>query len=151
MIKATDVSILIGTHLPGIGHTLRMALRGAGVRVFNQANTPEQLIEAWTPLAPDILLIYIDSGSEDDPGMRLIRFVRRSEQSPNREIPIVGVSQSRDIATIQAVANAGVHELALFPASGEQLLKKVHVARTSTRPFIDTPEYVGPERRVLPR
>lgn len=30
MNKTKDVSVMIGTHLPGIGQTLRMALRSAG-------------------------------------------------------------------------------------------------------------------------
>ena len=33
---------------------------------------------------------------------------------------------------------------------GEQLLKKVLAAHTSNRPFVDTPDYVGPERKVPP-
>lgn len=151
MIKATDVSVVIGTHVSGIGQTLRMALRGVGVRTLNLATTPEQVVEMFVSTPPDVLMIYVDSAADEDPGMQMINFLRRSEQSPNRMVPIVVVSQSRDIATIQAMVNAGAHEYALFPASGDQLLKKVHAARTSTRPFIDTPEYVGPERRVLPR
>jgi hypothetical protein len=60
---------------------------------------------------------------------------------------VVVASQSRDIATINAVINAGGHEYVLFPASGDQLLKKVTAARNSTRPFIETADYVGPCRR----
>lgn len=151
MIKATDVSVVIGAHAPGIGQTLRMALRGAGVRAVSLAATPDQLLAMFAASAPDVLLIYFDQAVDDDPGMQLMRFARRSEQCPHRQIPIVAVSQGRDLTTIQAVASAGAHEYALFPASGEQLLKKVHAARTSTRPFIETPDYVGPERRTAPR
>jgi DNA-binding NarL/FixJ family response regulator len=95
-------------------------------------------------------MIYIDSASEDDPGMQMLKFARRSATSPDRAIPVVVVSQGRDMATIQAVGNAGAHEYALFPASGEQLKKKVHAAHTSNRPFVDTPDYVGPERKPPP-
>lgn len=150
MSKTPEVSVVISTHLPGIGQTLRMALRGVGVRNVQLVNRTTQLAEAFGSTTPDVLMIYIDSAAENDPGMQLLHFARRSTSSPDRTIPVVVVSQSRDMATIQAVANAGAHEYALFPASGDQLLKKVLAAHTSNRPFIDTPDYVGPERKAPP-
>lgn len=150
MNTVADLGVVIGTHMAGIGQTLRMALRGAGARKVHLAINEAQLFEAFTSAEPHVLMIYVDSGAADDPGMQMLRFARRSETSPDRRIPIVVVSQSRDLATIQAVVNAGAHEYALFPASGEQLMKKIQAARTSNRPFVDTPEYVGPERRVPP-
>ena len=150
MSKTNDVGVVIGTHLPGIGQTLRMALRGAGVRNVQLASTTSQLADTFGSNAPDVLMIYIDSGAQDDPGMQMLHFMRRSAATPSKAIPIVVISQGRDITTIQAVVNAGAHEIALFPASGDQLLKKVLAAHTSNRPFVDTPEYVGPERKAPP-
>ncbi len=147
MNKSTDVSVVISTHMPGVGQTLRMALRGAGLRNVQLAANSAQQAEAFGSTPPDVLMIYIDSAAPEDPGMRMLHFARRSATSPDRTIPVVVVSQGRDMATIQAVANAGAHEYALFPASGEQLLKKVLAAHTSDRPFVDTPDYVGPERK----
>jgi DNA-binding NarL/FixJ family response regulator len=92
------------------------------------------------------MVIYVE-GAEKDDGLERLRWLRRSPNSPKREMPVVVVSQSRDMATIQAVINAGGHEYALFPASGDQLLKKITAARNSTRPFIETADYVGPCRR----
>lgn len=150
MNKTNEVSVLIGTHVPGIGQTLRMALRGAAVRNLQLTTNTTQLVDAFNPAPPDVLMIYINSAAHDDLGMQMLRFARRSATSPDRTIPVVVVSQGRDMATIQAVGNAGTHEYALFPASGEQLLKNVLAAHTSNRPFVDTPNYVGPERKVPP-
>lgn len=150
MNKSNDVGVVVVTHVPGIGQTLRMALRGAGLRNLQAATNTSQLVDMFGSNAPDVVMIYIDSAAQDDPGMQMLQFVRRSERSPARTIPVVVISQAREMTTIQAVANAGAHEIALFPASGEQLLKKVLAAHTSNRPFVDTPEYVGPERKPLP-
>jgi CheY-like chemotaxis protein len=147
MSLAADLSVVIGSHVPGFGHTLRMALRGLGVRKVHLAIGTAELLEAITTAKPEVLLIYVDSGSTEDAGMQMLRFARRSETSPDRQIPIVVVSQSREMGTIQAVMNAGAHEYALYPASADQLLKKIQAARTSNRPFVDTREYIGPERR----
>ena len=71
----------------------------------------------------------------------------------------VGVMLARDISAIHkdaqfvvdvqahAVINAGGNEYVLFPASGDALLKKITAARTTTRPFVEQPNYVGPCRR----
>ncbi|MEQ1782837.1 MAG: hypothetical protein ABMA14_15840 [Hyphomonadaceae bacterium] len=150
MNKTTDVSVVIGTHVPGIGQTLRMALRGAGLRNVQLAINTTQISDTFGSTSPDVLMIYIDSAAQDDPGMQMLHFVRRAATSPDKTIPVVVISQGRDMATIQAVGNAGAHEYALFPASGDQLLKKVLAAHTSTRRFVDTPDYVGPERKPPP-
>lgn len=150
MKNAADISVVISTHMPGIGQTLRMALRGGGMRNVHIAPQSPHPIDVFCSTKPDVMMIYVDTGAEDDPGMRTLHFVRRSPNSPDRTIPVVVVSQGRDISTIQAVANAGAHEYALFPASGEQLLKKVLAAHTLSRPFVETPDYVGPERKAPP-
>lgn len=149
--KATDVSVVIFSAIRGVADTLRMALKGTGVRTVFLAVNPTQVMEGFTVAEPDVMVIYVDTAAADDAGLQMLGFVRRSTASPNRMIPIVVVSQQRDLATIQAAIDGGAHEYVLFPASGEALLKKVHVARTSTRAFVDTPDYVGPERRTIPR
>ena len=146
MSNATDVNVLIFAHVHGHAQTMRMALRGMGVRVTFLATSISQMVEGFTVAEPHVAVIYVDSGSEKDAGMQMLNFIRRSDQSANRTIPIVVVSQARDMETIQAVGNAGAHEYVLYPVAGDALLKKIHAARTSTRAFIDTPAYVGPDR-----
>ncbi len=149
--KASDVNVLIFSTVQGVAATLRMALKGTGVRTVFLASTPEQVAEGFTAAEPHVMVIYVDSQAADDPRLQMLAFIRRSAASPRRDIPVVVVSQQRGMATIQAAIDGGAHEYVLFPAAGDVLLKKVHAARTSTRPFIDTPEFVGPERRIAPR
>ena len=146
MNNAADVNVLIFSHVPGHAQTMRMALRGIGVRVTFMATNINQLLEGFSVAEPQVAVIYVDSGAETDPGLQMLNFIRRSPQSPSRQIPVVVVSQARDMVTIQAVGNAGAHEYVLYPVAGDALLKKIHAAKTSTRAFIDTPDYVGPER-----
>lgn len=147
MNKPADVNVLVYAATLGIAQTLRMALRGAGVRTVHLASNINQVLEGFSLAEPHVAVIYIDGAEQADPGLSMLAFIRRHEQSPNRRIPVVVVSQRREMATIQAAGDAGAHEYVLFPVSGEVLLKKVHAARTSTRPFIETDAYVGPDRR----
>ena len=146
MSDATDVSVLIFTSNLNISRTMRTALRGMGVRRVHLATDEAGILEGFATADPAVVVIYVD-GPEKDEGLERLRWFRRAPNTPKREIPVVVASQSRDIATIHAVINAGGHEYVLFPASGDQLLKKITAARNSSRPFIDTADYVGPCRR----
>lgn len=147
MNSSADVNVLISCNVTGIGRTLRMALRGMGVRrIFISANA-DQLEQGFAEVDPHVLLVYVDSANADDAGLATLRHVRRSPDSLLPRIPVVAVSQRRDLATINAVMSAGAHEYVLFPSSGDVLLKRISAACQSTRPFIETPEYVGPERK----
>jgi DNA-binding NarL/FixJ family response regulator len=148
MKKATDISVLVSSHLPGVARTVRMALRGMGVRTIGLAVNNEQLHEGFKAAEPDCLVVYVDGPTPDDPGLETLLYVRRSAESPHPRIPIVALSPRRDLVTINAVIDGGAHEYVLFPASGEVLLKKITAARTTTRPWIERSDYCGPQRRV---
>jgi DNA-binding response OmpR family regulator len=145
-MNPTDVSVLIFSTNAGVARTLRMALRGMGARAIQLAADESQMLEGFAATDTNAVLVYVD-GPENDPGIDMIRFIRTSKRSPNIRMPIVAASPRRDLATVSAVINAGGNEYLLFPASGDALLKKVTAARTSTRPFIEQPNYVGPCRR----
>lgn len=147
MKTASDIGVLISCNVSGIARTLRMALRGMGVRRIFLSMNPHQLDEGFAAVEPSVVLVYVDSDAATDEGLTTLRHIRRSADSLMPKIPVVAVSQRRDLVTINAVMNAGAHEYVLFPASGDVLLKRVMAAVNSTRPFIETPEYVGPERK----
>jgi DNA-binding NarL/FixJ family response regulator len=146
MNNPADVSILIFSANTGVARTLRMALRGMGARAIQLAADETQLFEGFAAMDTNAVLVYVD-GLENDPGIDMIRFLRTSPRTPNPRMPIVAASPRRDLGTVSAVINAGGNEYVLFPASGDALLKKITAARTTNRPFIETPTYVGPCRR----
>ena len=143
-----DTSVVVCTHFMGIARTVRMALRGMDVRNVNLAANQEQLLDAFAHAEPHCVILYVDSDHPDDEGLQLLNFIRRDKASPNHKLPVVVISPRRDLPTINAVMNGGAHEYALFPASGEVLLRKITAARTLPRGWIDRPDYVGPERKI---
>lgn len=146
MRNPANVSVLVFSADVAIGRTLRVALKGIGVRAIHLASDEAQLLEGFATTDTQVVVVYVDA-AENDPGIEMIRFLRRSPRSRNTRVPIVAVSQSRDLGTVTRVINAGGHEYVLFPASGDALLKKITSARSATRPFVDSAEYVGPCRR----
>ena len=146
MSNPADISVLIFSPNLSIARTLRMALRGMGVRNIQLASDEATIFEAFSSGDPNAMVVYVDA-PENDVGLDTIRFMRRSEKSPNVRFPIVAASPRRDMGTVSTVINAGGNEYVLFPASGDGLLKKLVAARNSNRPFIETESYVGPCRR----
>ena len=146
MTKAEDLAVVIFAASADQAGTLRVALRGMGVRNIHVTSTPEQTAKALTDAKPHVMVVYVGQDETDD-GLRMIRFIRRWDGSPNPHVPIVAVSPRRDIAGISAVREAGVHEYAVFPVSSDELFRKVTAAIQSTRDFVSQTDYVGPCRR----
>jgi two-component system, chemotaxis family, chemotaxis protein CheY len=146
MNNPADLSVLIYTPNSSIARTMRMALRGAGVRTVHLAGDETQLMDGFQMTDPTAAVVYIDR-IENDPGFEMLRFLRRSPRSPNVRVPVIIASQSREVSTITAVINAGAHEYVLFPASGDTLAKKAFAASATNRPWIEAADYIGPCRR----
>lgn len=147
MTNPTDVNVLVCTNIVGIARTLRMALRGMGVRTVFLAHDINQLLDGFSVAEPHAIIVYVDGPEANDDGLATLRFIRRSEQCPHNKVPVIAVSPRRDLPTINAVINGGAHEYVLFPAAGDTLVKKITAARTTSRPFIETEAYFGPERK----
>jgi PleD family two-component response regulator len=146
MKKAEDLTVVIAAKTHGMAQLIRMSLRGMGVRAVHIVQTPKQAVDAFQTSHPDVLVAVVEN-AENDEGLSMIRFIRRWEKSPNPRIPIVAASQRAELAVVNAVINNGGNEFVVLPASADQLMKKVLKAVQSNRPFVDTPDYVGPERR----
>lgn len=148
MRDTTDTSVVVCTRFMGIARTVRMALRGMDVRNVSLAANRDQLLEAFLDAEPHCVILYVDSDHPDDEGLQLLNFLRRDEASPSHKIPVIVISPRSDIQTVNAVMQGGAHEYALFPSSGEVLLRKITAVRTTPRPWVDRPDYVGPERKI---
>jgi two-component system, chemotaxis family, chemotaxis protein CheY len=141
-----DLNVIIVAKDGGVGRTVRMALRGMGLRSIQITADLPQTLDLFTSIEPHVLVVYVEA-PENDSGIDLMRFIRRSPDSPSTRMPIVACSPRRDLTTVNAVINAGGHEYVLFPVSGDALLKKIIAARQASRAFIEQSDYVGPDRR----
>ena len=146
MKKAEDLTVVIAAKTHGMAQLIRMSLRGMGIRSLHIVLNTKQATEVFQTSHPDVMVAVVEQ-AENDEGLDMIRFIRRWDKSPNPRIPIVAASQRAELAVVNAVINNGGNEFVVIPASADQLMKKVLSAVQSNRPFIDTPDYVGPERR----
>lgn len=83
---------------------------------------------------------------EEEGALRFLRAVRRHHTS-RREAPAVLLSSRASHADVEAARDAGADTVLLRPVSPKALIERLDHAARVDRPFIDTPGYVGPDRR----
>ncbi len=86
-------------------------------------------------------------------GAMLLKWIRRSKDSPDRFIPFIMVSGYGDSIKVGEARDLGATEFLAKPYSVDTLLKRVMVLVDRPRQFVLTSEYFGPDRRrqAVPR
>jgi CheY-like chemotaxis protein len=96
-------------------------------------------------LVPDLIICdYLMSPIN---GAMVLRWVRQSEDSPDRFIPFVMISGAADGDKVREVRDLGVTEFLAKPFSVKAVANHLIAAIDGPRPFIYTRDYFGPDRR----
>lgn len=119
-------------------------LSAAGVRFLRYAPDGVRGLQALEEFQPD--LCYVDY---EMPGLNGLGFTRavRARQTADRYMPIIMLTGHSDLIRLNAARDAGVTEFLCKPASARSMLRRLESAIKDPRPFIDTPDYFGPDRR----
>jgi CheY-like chemotaxis protein len=121
-------------------------LRAMGFkRVIGAANT----MEAWEALRlsnPNVVLMeWIDGAGGD--GLEFARRVRKSEETPNRAVPMFMLTTRGSERDVEVARLAGVDGYLRKPISAMALQQRVKTVISNPQPFVVTASYVGPCRR----
>lgn len=80
-------------------------------------------------------------------GVELVRFMRRSPESPNRGLPIIMLTGRGELSDVQAARDVGITEFVVKPFSAQTLYNRIEQIVDHPRAFVVADQYVGPERR----
>lgn len=131
-------------------------LRALGVERITVAENGEQAIKIMRPVAATqtsmvgvtgIDIVLCDYFMPTVDGAMFLRWLRRSDKSPDRFIPTVMVSAAADMEVLFTARDAGVDEFLAKPFSAEKLAQRLVAVIEHPRPYIYTPRYFGPDRR----
>lgn len=131
-------------------------LHALGVERIVTAENGEQAIKIMRPVSPaqssmvgmtgiDIALCDYFMPTVD--GSMFLRWLRRSDKSPDRFLPTIMVSAAADRDVLFTARDAGVDEFLAKPFSVEQLTQRLIAVIEHPRPYIYMPRYFGPDRR----
>ncbi len=80
-------------------------------------------------------------------GIELVRYLRRSDDSPNRGLPIIMLTGHGELADVEAARDVGITEFVVKPFSAQTLYTRIEQIVDNPRAFVVSSAFVGPERR----
>ena len=80
-------------------------------------------------------------------GIELTKFIRLSEESPNRYLPIIIMSDNTAPSWVFEARDAGVTEFLVKPLTMRSIRQRIDAALISPRTFVRSATYFGPDRR----
>lgn len=80
-------------------------------------------------------------------GLRLMRWVRRHEDSPNPHLPIIVCTGYTDPQHVEAARDAGANEILAKPISALACYDHIRTLIEAPRSFAEAEDYFGPDRR----
>lgn len=131
-------------------------LRALGVERVTLCENGEEAIQALTPLSNNdkpavgvtgIDLVICDMFMPIVDGTMFLRWVRRSEKSPDRFLPVIMISAAADLEVLYATRDAGVDEFLAKPFSANTVVNRIRAVVENPRPYVYCPTYFGPDRR----
>lgn len=140
-----SVSALIlddNAHMRGL---LRVILAGFGMRNIEEAANCPEAMNLVVGGQIDIAFVDFKLGGQD--GIEFCRNIRRGPSSPNPWLPIIMITAYSERSRVLDAVNAGVDEFLVKPVRAVDVANRVNAVIERRRPFIDIPDYFGPDRR----
>ena len=129
-------------------HIVRGLLVGLGGRTVYEAEDGAGGLEALRTRAPDILIVDCVMPVLD--GLELVRMIRRPDFRFNPLIPIIMLTGYPERQRVLQALAAGVDEFLCKPISAKALHDRILSVVERRRPFVQSKDYLGPDRRGRP-
>lgn len=120
-------------------------LRGFGIEKLMMASTGEEAKQMISANCPDIC--FVEGALADMGAADFIGWIRRQSSNALRFMPIVVLSGYTQLRLIAAARDGGAHIVVRKPVSPQALFDRINWVARVSRPFLETPAYIGPDRR----
>lgn len=95
----------------------------------------------------DIDLIFCDIGPDNATGQKLIKFIRSHSKDKIRFIPVIMMSGYAESRQVEQSRDWGANEFLAKPFSVNTIAARILAVIDRPRPFIQTDDFFGPDRR----
>jgi CheY-like chemotaxis protein len=124
---------------------VRQLLHGFGSREIHEAEDGAAGLEAFSAHNPDILIT--DWAMPIFDGIELTKTIRQPGANANPYIPIIMLSGHSEKRRVMEARDAGITEFLAKPIAAKALYERILSVVLNPRPFIQTKDYFGPDRR----
>lgn len=108
---------------------------------------PDEARDLLATAEPDIVMLDLDLYGED--GISLVHQIRHGELGLRKDVAILVASAFVDRDYVRKARNNGINWTLVKPLTFRRLYEGLARVILDERPFVDTPGYVGPDRRLL--
>mgnify|MGYP002629807160 CR=1 FL=1 len=124
---------------------MRTILQALGVEIVEEARDGAEAMEVLASFEADLAIIDWKMDGVD--GVECVRRIRNGEDNVNKFLPIIMVTGYTDESLAKEARNAGVNDFLSKPISAKSLLSRIKSVISEDRPFVESGEYFGPDRR----
>jgi CheY-like chemotaxis protein len=144
-IKLDKINVLVVDENQQSLDILAQVLSGFGVRSIHKAESVKDALRAIDTEVFDFILSDANMSGMD--GFEFIKTVRRMPNQPNALIPILLVAGHARASHVHKARDCGANFVVAKPITPKVLLERIFWVAKENRMFIQTPTYLGPERR----
>lgn len=141
----SNLRVLIADDDPFMRIIVVSVLESLGVAEVNICSDGASAFAEIVRFGPDLLII--DHAMQPLTGMALAERIRRGPTSTYRRVPIIMITAFADEEMQAKARDTGIDEFLGKPITPEGLLTAIQGATDPRRSFIESPGYVGPDRR----
>jgi CheY-like chemotaxis protein len=120
-------------------------LRGFGANKILEAEQSTGLFQALSSQKIGILLCDLQLPPHG--GLALTRTIRGNADNENRTLPILLMTNNTSEKIVKNARDSGANMVVAKPMSPNSLYDRLGWIAFHPRPFVDTPNYFGPDRR----
>lgn len=140
-----NVNVLLADSDACLAQAVLHNLRAMGFSSIHHVKNSAEAVRTIRSQAISFLITEWDMKGSS--GIELVRFMRRSPDSPNRGLPIIMLTGRGELADVQAARDVGITEFVVKPFSAQTLFNRIEQIVDHPRAFVVAEQYVGPERR----
>ena len=143
--RLSQVGVLIADDDARIAHIVRKVLESLGFAHIYMARDGEHALKILQTEKIDLVITDWQMAPMD--GISLVKYLRTTEESPNRIIPIIMLTGNADRIQVEVARDCGVTEFVVKPFSAKTLCDRIVALIENPRSFIMSKGFTGPDRR----
>jgi two-component system chemotaxis response regulator CheY len=144
-VNLRDLVILVADPSAFTRRVINGMLRGFGANKIIEVEQSSGLFQALSSQKMGILLCDLQLPPHG--GLALTRTIRGNADNENRTMPILLMTSNTSEKIVKGARDSGANMVVAKPMSPNSLYDRLSWIAFHPRPFVDTPNYFGPDRR----
>jgi len=143
--QLAKIRILVADNDHQMATVLMHLLKHMGFSKMEHVRNGEDAIRVLKTHQVDIVITDWEMPHVD--GIMLTRFLRCSDESPNRALPVVMLTARAERNDVEFSRDAGITEFVVKPYTSKTLFNRIEQLVDNPRDFVISPHFTGPTRR----